>query len=73
MLAAVAAGTLATLPRPPGMRIEQVLNGGGDMYPHGFYRRMLRLLLAVSFLVNLDSWAGWPVVHLGHDVRNPFT
>ena len=59
MLAAVAAGTLATLPRPPGMMIEQVLSGGRDMYPRSFYRRLLRLLLAVSFLVNLDSWPGW--------------
>ena len=59
MLAAVAAGTIAAVPRPPGTIIEQVISGGTEMYARSFYRRLLRLLLATSFLVNLDSWPGW--------------
>ena len=49
--------------------IEQVLSGGRDMYSRSFYRRVLRMLLAVSFLVNLDSWPGWRFDPLGRHLE----
>lgn len=56
LAAAVAAGTVASMPRnDPPFALDNLL-GGPSVNDH--YVRMFAMLLAIGFLVNLDSWKG---------------